>query len=330
MQDLDGFRLYLIRRNLKPSTLKGHLTIIRFLQRVVREFTVQAIDDFVLQMKDKGYKNSYINILINTIRQYAKFAYMDEKLQNYKTLPREPSVKATMSDEEIEAFLNIPPPSYTRPSRWKKSMVTLFTNPKRHAIWTVFFSIMAFTGMRPGEVASLTVEDVDWGRDVFVVDETKTNDFRYVPIPPNITQLLKEFLADKTDKLFPTADDVDWNYNFHTRIKRLSIHRKNLTPYSLRHSLITRLLEEDVNLFKVQKIVGHKRLETTAIYAHLTTKDIQEAIKKHPLIRRASNPQDILQALKKVIEGFKLTQDTRFSYEVVETENSLELKVRIK
>lgn len=123
---------------------------------------------------------------------------------------------------------------------------------------------------------------------------------------------------------------MNWHYNFHTRLKRLGIKRKNLTPYSLRHSLITRLLEEDVNLFKVQKLVGHHQIETTAHYTHLTTKDLQETIKKHPLIRKSTSPLEILKALINSIRSFQLEEDQRFSFVLEETEKTINLKVKIK
>jgi len=197
--------------------------------------------------------------------------------------------------------------------------------------------------MIPGEVAKLTVNDVDWGRNIFIIRETKTGFPRFVPIPPNIKKLLKKYLASlETEYLFPSqkggyyngeekvVNHVDWGYNFHVRIKRLGIKRKNLTPYSLRHSLITRLLEEDVNLFKVQKLVGHKQISTTANYTHLTIKDLQETIKKHPLVRRLTSPQVILKSLKNIIQSFQLEKDNRFAFKLSETENTLTLKIKIK
>lgn len=325
------FKLYLIKRNLRPATINYHLKHLKILQKNVRQFTKQEVDKYFLSLKEKGCKNTYINKLICNLRVYAQFACLSEELQNYKFLPEEKYVKATMSDKEIEDFLGLPPPTVTTRNHWNGKMVTHTINPKLHHRWTVFFSIMAYTGMRPGEVASLSIDDVDWGRGVFVLDETKTNDFRYVPIPPNIEKLIKGYLEGLEGKeLFPRASNVDWGYNFHTRLKRLGIKRKNLTPYSLRHSFITQMLEEDVNLFKVQKIVGHRDLRTTAHYTHLTTKDTIRAIKKHPLVRKGTSAIDKLRYIAETIKGLGLEDDKELGYEFVETEDSLNLKVRIK
>jgi len=212
-----------------------------------------------------------------------------------------------MSDAEIEAFLSLPPP--TNGERVKNN----------YAVWTLFFKILAYSGMRPGEVAHLAIDRVDFGRQVFVLEDTKTNTPRYVPIAPALLSDLTDHIKTLTgDKLFPSTrggkfrqngvvNDVDWGYNFHSRIKRLGIKRKNLRPYSLRPSFITRMLDEDVNIFKVQKIVGHRQISTTAHYTHLTTKDITRAINKDPL-SRASLPY--YERLKLFREGTrKLLED---------------------
>lgn len=245
-----------------------------------------------------------------------------------------------MSDEEIEAFLGLPCPFQRAIHRTGKVFFRP-TDTKRWERMTLFWKICAYTGMRPGEVAHLEIESVDFGRGVFVLTDTKTVP-RLVPIPPNIKESIDWYCKSLLGKfLFPSArggnhngtgpvvDSVDWHYDFHRRIDRLGIKRTNLTPYSLRHSLITRLLEEDVNLFKVQKIVGHRRIETTAQYTHLTTKDIQEAIRKHPLIRKATDPRSILRALLDTCNSL-FEKDERFEKRVEDLGDEIIIRIKVK
>ena len=124
-------------------------------------------------------------------------------------------------------------------------------------------------------------------------------------------------------------NNANWSKNFHLRLDRLGIKRKNLSVYSLRHSMITRLIEEDVSLFRIQKLVGHHNITTTAKYVHLASKDMEEALKKHPMVRRSTDPQSILRALVESVKSFKLGLDDRFTYELKETEGSLEVKVAL-
>src|SRR5205823_2245755 len=149
-------------------------------------------------------------------------------------------------------------------------------------MFTLFFKIMSYSGMRAGEVANLTVESLDFGRGVFILDQTK-NIPRLVPIAPALISDLTEYIKSlKGERLFLLHDKPitkgQWNDRFHVRRRLLGIKRPHLSTHSLRHSFITRMLSEDVNLFKVQRIVGHKNIETTNLYTHLVTKDLTAAI----------------------------------------------------
>ena len=253
------------------------------------------------------------------------------ELNNLRQYPKQHTTKATLSDEEIEAFLALP--------RRKNQPHAYF--PK----YKVFWHLVAFTGARPGEIAKLTKKHVDWGRGVLVFDITKTNVPGVVPIPPNCVGLLKEYMTSiNTDFLFPSAkggahysagefpviDNVDWHFDFKKRLVQLGgINRPKLTPYSFRHSMATRLLEENVSLFHVKKLMRHSQLKTTEVYSHLTTKDIIEAIQKHPLIRQGSDPRFILRAISDTLRGFNLDKDGRFRYSINESDGKIEFSVEL-
>lgn len=247
-------------------------------------------------------------------------------------------IKATMSDEEIEAFINLPNPTFKSVHKSGKVMIKQYDH-RAWYIFTVFWSICAYTGMRMGEVAHLTVNTVDFGRNVFIVEDSKTNTPRFVPIAPNIRNMVQDYINSiHTKYLFPSRrgggdgciDGTDWVYNFNKRIKILGIKRTNLTPYSLRHSMCTRLLEEDVSFPKVMKIMGHKDPKTTLQYEHLTTKDIQRAVSSLPVIRRATEPKSILRALGDLIRGFQFDRDNRFLFVLSESGEKILLEVKIK
>jgi integrase len=331
MDILTEFYNYLItKRQVKPITAYRHRNTLRLILKNCAAFTEKKVTAYITTLRTEGKRASYLNSIVNTVRVYTQFLkdtsrQCDKTLRYYQFFKDEEIIKSVFSDEEIEAFLELPPPEIHRNGRsWPN-------NPTLYNRWTVFYSICAYTGMRTGEVAGITTDDIDWGRNCFILNQTKTGMPRLVPIPTNIHVLLKDYLSQLKDSiLFPGANNVDWHYNFHTRLKRLGICRPHLTPYSFRHSLITRLLEEDVNIFKVQKIVGHRQLNTTAAYTHLTTKDIQEAILKHPLIKKQSDPKLILQSIKEAIEAYRLKTNDRFDYYLEETNDGLRFEIKLK
>lgn len=57
----------------------------------------------------------------------------------------------------------------------------------------------------------------------------------------------------------------------------------HITPHMFRHSVATMLLEEDVDIIYIQKILGHSSITTTQIYTHVTSSKQREIIRtKHP------------------------------------------------
>lgn len=331
MKNQNGFKLWLLREKThrgkfrKLKTVELHLTCLDRLIRNAPGLTISQINAYLLSLRDKGRKGTYLNLFIDTMHLYGRFLKTKryEKLEYY---PVEEFRQETMSDEEIEDFLTLPPPKTIRRYKSGKTREIVY-NEKGYKVWTLFFKILAYSGMRPGEVAHLTIDQVDFGRQVYILeaDDVKTNRFRYVPIAYSLLSELKEHIKNlKGEHLFPAhsgksfrqgavVDDVDWGYNFHQRLKRLGIKRKNLRPNSLRPSFITRMLDEDVNIFKVQKIVGHKQIATTAHYTHLTTKDITKALSKDPLSRKSLPYYDRMKQfrtlVRKSLEDFALTPE---------------------
>lgn len=332
----DFYNYLLLVRGVRESTATFYVQKVGVLFRLSPRLTKAALEDSMATLKSKGAKNSYLNKLREISRVYCDFLKysgqaVDEGIYTIKKLKEEAVIRATMSDSEIEAFLAVPP----KRNGTKETL--------NHLQWTLFFKLLAFTGARPQEIAKLTINLVDFGRQVLIVPEenSKTHTSRYIPIPPNISAELQEYCKNREGYLFESRQggnarfgigvfsNTQWGYQFHERCKAIGLRRQGLCVYSLRHSLITRLLEEDVNIFKVQKIVGHKRLETTAGYTHMTTKDIQMAITKHPLIRKATSPMQILGALKEIVRSFEFENNDNFEFNMNESSRGLNISIKI-
>jgi site-specific recombinase XerD len=58
-----------------------------------------------------------------------------------------------------------------------------------------------------------------------------------------------------------------------------------VTPHTLRHSFATHLLEQDVDIRVIQVLLGHAKLDTTALYARVATKTIRAVMSPLDRIR---------------------------------------------
>ena len=153
------------------------------------------------------------------------------------------------------------------------------------------------TGMRQGEVLALTWYDIDFNSNTISVNKTyskgvlgkpKTNSsIRIVKISPKLAHLLKEHkLKAKPSNLNLVFSNEAGNYidsrNLVNRFFKPCLKEaelKDITWHELRHSCITALAEEKVNVKSIQKQVGHSSENTTLrIYTHATEKMDSELV----------------------------------------------------
>jgi site-specific recombinase XerD len=70
--------------------------------------------------------------------------------------------------------------------------------------------------------------------------------------------------------------------------------KKRVTPHTLRHSFATHLLEQNIDIRVIQVLLGHAKLDTTALYARVATNTIRAVMspldRLTPLMSRRSEP----------------------------------------
>jgi integrase/recombinase XerD len=142
------------------------------------------------------------------------------------------------------------------------------------------------TGVRRAELAHLKVSDVDSQRMVIHVQGGKGRKDRDVMLSPKLLEALREYWRGLRRKpkvwLFPgnrwhTGDrpvttKVVW-YACQIAARRAGI-TKHVHPHTLRHCFATHLLEAGADLRTIQVLLGHRDLEETTIYLHLSQKHL--------------------------------------------------------
>lgn len=161
------------------------------------------------------------------------------------------------------------------------------------------------TGLREMELLTLKPEHIDFHRDVIYVKGTKSDEDREVPINGTARKLLTELVAvakqDDHEYLFTNPKTKrhhaciknGWN----TGCRDAGI--TNLRFHDLRHTFGTRAVHNGASIAAVQKVMGHKSIETTMQYVYATDEGK----------RRAVEAMEMTQ--KPVASGFPVTVRTQ-------------------
>jgi len=149
-------------------------------------------------------------------------------------------------------------------------------------------SIAYGSGLRAAELVSLKVSDIDSTRMVIRVEQGKGRKDRYAMLSEQLLHLLRAYWAASRPQgwLFPGRDPVNpltprqLNRACHAAAEAAGID-KRVSLHTLRHSFATHLLEQKVDVRVIQLLLGHKKLETTALYAQVATRTLRQV--KSPL-----------------------------------------------
>jgi integrase/recombinase XerD len=146
-------------------------------------------------------------------------------------------------------------------------------------------SVAYGAGLRVSEVVALKVSDIDSKRMVIRVEQGKGRKDRYVMLSPHLLDLLRAWwkAARPQGWLFPGQNRV--NHLTTRQLNRacraaaqMAEIKKRVSLHTLRHSFATHLLEQNIDIRVIQVLLGHAKLDTTALYTRVATKTIQQVM----------------------------------------------------
>ena len=267
---IDDMRMRKLEHKTQEAYIRAVCKLAAFLRRSPETATVEDLRRFQLQLVDQGTSPITLNATLTGLKFFFDVTLgrgeLMAKMQTVK-LPR--TLPVVLSPQEVSR------------------LIAAARNVKHQAALSVAYG----AGLRASEVISLKVGDVDSQRMTLRVEQGKGAKDRYAMLSPVLLQRLRTWwrVGHAQGKilpggwLFPGLDPMDpltarqLNRAVHDAAAAAGIN-KRVTTHSLRHSFATHLLERKVDIRVIQVLLGHKKLETTTIYAHVATDLLQEVI----------------------------------------------------
>ena len=261
-------------RNLAPDTIEGYVRYVaqfaKFFGRSPERLTPEHVRQYQLHLLSKKVSWSTFNQSLCALRfLYGTTLGRKDYIQRLPFGKKPKRIPVVLSrDEVLKLLLCIP-------SRKQRMVLTT----------------MYATGMRIGEAVQLGVADIDSRRMTLLVARGKGNKQRLVPLSQKLLTELRLFWKTHHNPtwLFPSRrPDQHLGIAVVERACRWARARagmkRRFNTHTLRHTFATELLEAGVDLFSIQKILGHKALSTTATYTHVRRSHLQEACRSLDLL----------------------------------------------
>src|SRR5947207_12425782 len=207
---------------------------------------------------------------LNELRSYQAYLLRDRKLA-VGTVVGLVAALRFFFNKTLKRHLpptDIPYPKHPRrlPAVLTVEEVARLIDSARNLLDRTLLMVLYSTGMRNCELRHLQVKDIDSQSMLIHIQRGKGGRDRYVPLSPKLLETLREYWRWMKPKtwLFPGTI-----HNWRADIK------KRVYAHLLRHSYATHLLEAGADLRTIQLLLGHVRLEHTAVYLHLSRRHLQ-------------------------------------------------------
>jgi site-specific recombinase XerD len=255
-------------RKFAPKTQHDYLQRVKsfaaFLGRSPDTASFEDVRRYQLHLATSGVGVPTLNQSVATLRFFFRVTLKRHDILEHTHFIREPrKLPVVLSPEEVARLLDAAPGL-----KYKAAL-----------------SVAYGAGLRAGEVVSLKIGDIDSKRMLIRVEQGKGRKDRYVMLSPHLLALLRAWwkAARPQGWLFPGRDWVQpmtprqLNRACHAAAQMAEIN-KRVSLHTLRHSFATHLLEQNIDVRVIQVLLGHAKLDTTALYTRVATKTISEVM----------------------------------------------------
>lgn len=249
-------------RGLSSRTQETYVSVVyqlaRYFRRSPEELEEEEVRDYFLHLIDeRGLAPRSVRVH----RSGIKFLYEHTLQQPMQVL------------EQVR-----PPIPRTLPVVMTEAEVRRVLHKVQHPVYRTALTLIYSCGLRLGEGLRIEAGDIDGDRGRLHVRNAKGNKDRYALLPQRMHSILRQYWIDhrpsgmllfQAPKREGSICDSSVQRAFQKACDEAELVKK-ATIHTLRHSYATHLLERGVSIRLIQRSLGHRSLQTTQRYSHIT------------------------------------------------------------
>jgi len=283
-QAIQSYKEHLINLERSEKTIKGYVQDLDFFRKdVERKFngpiplsalSPKEANRFLLWLKvERGYKPSSRRRIAATLKGFFQFCH-EEKWVGEELAKSVPNIR--VPDKER---------AYLTPDKVGEWVDAVDSPLIKVIMWTLYYA-----GLRISEAVNLEVGDVNLPKEgvekggTLHIRNSKGGKHRLMPMAPALVPILRDYSAWRVPSLhFFATRKTAW---IRTQTIQTAMREareglnwpNNITPHSLRHSFASKVYQDTGDILVTSTLLGHKKLSTTQIYAHVHRDQLENAV----------------------------------------------------
>ncbi len=259
------------------SSIKKFISVVG--DKEVNDVRERDIEEFLIKLGEEGYKESSILRHYSAIRSFLKYCRVSVDWDVIKPSRerKSPFDFIILEPEEVQAIIE-------------------YASEKNY-VYGLMLRLGYEALLRAGELTNLKVSDIDFERCMVLVKVEKTGTVMEKPISMKLCRDLRDYVLrnnlSSEDYLFTTKFGKKWNpstfttYVFTNVVQELGINDKYVRVKGRpvryhdfsRHTRATELLRKGVDIYTVNRLLGHKSIQSTLVYLHFVGEDLRRRLK---------------------------------------------------
>lgn len=244
-------------------------TDIRNAPVYVEDFSAFEIEEYInLVRQEMNYSTSSLYNTLTALRCFYDYAVKREWIDHnvareVKQVRRKFKERTYLTEPEVEKALDM-----------------IIHPVVQAAAYTLYYA-----GLRNQECVDLEIGDVDFQKNIIHVRLGKGAKSRKIPMCTKLAGKLKEYVKQRpadSEMLFACMTSGRISKSFINRELKIAAAEAGLgiplSAHMLRHSFASNLLKNGVDIVRVQRLMGHTYLQTTAIYLHTNMDGLMDAV----------------------------------------------------